>query len=218
MMNHPLKYKFCGRDRATLGGGSVNLPDYAYERYLDVSQGRFLSIDPGGWDKHRPQTWNRYVYAENNPILKVDPDGRDVEIAASSNVNAVKSYLTELMRRPSGRALVTAIVNDQGFKLRIGTGTLTPPALIQQSLQQKTRYLDVAQGRFLSVDPQPAAPERPQTWNRYSYVMNNPLLYTDPTGEIYELYGFVNDADEQKLFQDLRKLCTSLSNAVENTS
>ncbi|HEX2834370.1 MAG TPA: RHS repeat-associated core domain-containing protein [Thermoanaerobaculia bacterium] len=48
------------------------------------------------------------------------------------------------------------------------------------------RYYDPNLGRFLSVDPKlPSVAQRhtPQRWNRYSYVMNNPLLYVDPNGQ-----------------------------------
>ncbi len=37
-------------------------------------------------------------------------------------------------------------------------------------------------GRMLSPDPITQAPENGQNYNRYSYVFNNPLKYTDPTG------------------------------------
>ena len=39
-------------------------------------------------------------------------------------------------------------------------------------------------GRFLSPDPsmEGAVLELPQTWNKYSYVYNNPLSRTDPDG------------------------------------
>ena len=41
------------------------------------------------------------------------------------------------------------------------------------------------QGRWPSPDPAGLAevdPTNPQSWNRYAYVMNNPLAYIDPTG------------------------------------
>ncbi len=39
-------------------------------------------------------------------------------------------------------------------------------------------------GRFLSPDPYQASggPGVPQSWNRYAYVMNNPVNYGDPSG------------------------------------
>src|SRR5689334_12144096 len=36
--------------------------------------------------------------------------------------------------------------------------------------------------RFLSADTLVSNPANPQSLNRYSYVLNNPLKYTDPTG------------------------------------
>jgi hypothetical protein len=40
-------------------------------------------------------------------------------------------------------------------------------------------------GRFIQPDPHIQAPEHLQSFNRYSYVLNNPLNATDPTGEIW---------------------------------
>jgi RHS repeat-associated protein len=48
------------------------------------------------------------------------------------------------------------------------------------------RYFSGAQGRFTSPDPAGNAvadPSNPQSWNQYAYVMNNPLIFTDPTGQ-----------------------------------
>ncbi len=45
------------------------------------------------------------------------------------------------------------------------------------------RVYDPILGRFLSPDPYVQAPENSQNFNRYSYCLNNPLKYTDPTGE-----------------------------------
>ncbi len=47
------------------------------------------------------------------------------------------------------------------------------------------RRYSPTQGRWISPDPAGMAaanPANPQTWNRYAYVMNNPLNYTDPSG------------------------------------
>ena len=45
------------------------------------------------------------------------------------------------------------------------------------------RYSGMNMGRFLSVDPKLGVKDRPQSWNRYAYVHNNPLNAIDPDGE-----------------------------------
>ncbi len=44
------------------------------------------------------------------------------------------------------------------------------------------RFFDPALGRFLSPDTIVPSPGNPQSLNRYAYVLNNPLRYTDSTG------------------------------------
>ena len=44
------------------------------------------------------------------------------------------------------------------------------------------RYYDPTIGRFISADTIVPDPTKPQALNRYSYVLNNPLKYVDPTG------------------------------------
>lgn len=44
------------------------------------------------------------------------------------------------------------------------------------------RYFSAEVGRFHSVDPVGAAPSWPQSWNRYGYVLGNPVKYIDPDG------------------------------------
>jgi len=48
------------------------------------------------------------------------------------------------------------------------------------------RVYDPVTGRFLSADPNIQAPENTQNLNRYSYVLNNPLSYTDPSGFFFK--------------------------------
>lgn len=48
----------------------------------------------------------------------------------------------------------------------------------------EARYYSSTMGRFTSIDPKMASARiwMPQSWNRYSYVLNNPLRYIDPLG------------------------------------
>jgi RHS repeat-associated protein len=56
------------------------------------------------------------------------------------------------------------------------------------------RVQDTITGRFLSADPFGVVPGLTQSWNRYSYVMNNPMRYTDPSGFDWSA-GCIIDAD-----------------------
>ena len=49
-------------------------------------------------------------------------------------------------------------------------------------IHMNARLYDPTIGRFLSADTVIQAPYDSQSYNRYSYVRNNPLKYTDPTG------------------------------------
>ena len=53
-------------------------------------------------------------------------------------------------------------------------------------IDMKGRMYDPKLGRFLSPDPFVQAPTDPQNYNRYSYCLNNPLKYTDPSGKLWE--------------------------------
>lgn len=124
------------RDAATVGDGTADLPDYMHARFYDVGRGRFLSVDPGGFDASRSQSWNRYTYASNNPVGKVDPDGRKdtyfqrAAAAAARAGAAVASYGASLN---NGSALGTAadatlatagdMIAGYGDMLNLGTST-----------------------------------------------------------------------------------------------
>ena len=51
------------------------------------------------------------------------------------------------------------------------------------------RVYDPITARFLSPDPFVQSPDNLQNLNRYSYVLNNPLSYTDPSGFFFKGIG-----------------------------
>ncbi|WP_047535755.1 FG-GAP-like repeat-containing protein [Shewanella sp. ZOR0012] len=56
------------------------------------------------------------------------------------------------------------------------------------------RIYDATIGRFMQADPFIQAPTDTQSYNRYSYVKNNPMSYTDPSGFFFKrLYKALMD-------------------------
>jgi RHS repeat-associated protein len=73
--------------------GHVNDPEtnlvYMQARYYDPTSGRFLSIDPKDPTAGNTFQFGRYTYANNNPIVNIDPDGRETGIAYHSEFVAM---------------------------------------------------------------------------------------------------------------------------------
>ncbi|HSW57842.1 MAG TPA: RHS repeat-associated core domain-containing protein, partial [Dehalococcoidales bacterium] len=59
-----------------------------------------------------------------------------------------------------------------------------------ESYTYNARYYDPQIGRFISADTIVQSPANPQSFNRYSYCLNNPLKYTDPSGHVVTFHGF----------------------------
>ena len=51
-------------------------------------------------------------------------------------------------------------------------------------IHMNARLYDPQTGRFLSPDPYVQDPANTQSYNRYAHVLNDPLRYTDPSGEL----------------------------------
>ncbi len=105
----------------------------------------------------------------------------------------------------------------------------------------QARYYSRQHGRFITVDPLMASAvvTVTQSWNRYSYALNNPLKYVDPTGEAFkdltkeQLRVFQTYADKQNegrekpltaeevyngLTEDQQTTFESVTHALENST
>jgi RHS repeat-associated protein len=73
------------------------------------------------------------------------------------------------------------------------------------------RFYASSQGRFASPDPllSSGTVENPQSWNRYSYVLNHPLELTDPFG-LYVFDSSVGDPERQGFRAALSKARSNL--------
>jgi RHS repeat-associated protein len=65
-------------------------------------------------------------------------------------------------------------------------GPHLPPEFLHSVIHMNGRIYDPTLGRMLQADPLIQSLGNTQSYNRYSYVLNNPLGYTDPSG-----YNFV---------------------------
>ena len=81
--------------------------------------------------------------------------------------------------RPFGQPRLTPGITqtDRGFT---GQESLAAAGLVNFN----ARWVDASLGTFSSPDSIIPNLFNPQALNRYGYVLNNPLRYTDPTGRL----------------------------------
>ncbi|MGP3611023.1 RHS repeat-associated core domain-containing protein, partial [Anoxybacteroides rupiense] len=65
---------------------------YLIARYYHPTHGVFLSMDPDPGDSDDILTQNGYTYANNNPVMLVDPDGHFVWMAINAGFAAYDGY------------------------------------------------------------------------------------------------------------------------------
>ena len=81
-------------------------------------------------------------------------------------------------RNPNGTVNTTGSITSQTTRGFTGEEMLSVGSLVHLN----GRVYDALLGRFTSPDPFVPGPMNMQAWNRYSYVYNDPLAFTDPNG------------------------------------
>ena len=81
-------------------------------------------------------------------------------------------------RSPDGRPATGTLNLQVGHREFTGHETIPEVGLINMN----GRVYDPDLGRFLSGDPTVQFAANLQSYNRYSYILNNPLSFTDPSG------------------------------------
>jgi RHS repeat-associated protein len=81
-------------------------------------------------------------------------------------------------RNPNGTDDTTGSITSQSTRGFTGEEQLSVAGLVHLN----GRVYDPILARMTSADPTVSDPMNPQGWNRYSYVGNDPLAFTDPNG------------------------------------
>lgn len=123
---------------------------------------------------------------------------QDVTGSAVTNQFLFHDHIGSVIRAVSANGAVIEGMDYGAFGERRGYIDPTLPAAVPQTttrgftghemidgtdvVHMNGRIYDSKLGRFLQADPVIQEPNNPQNFNRYTYVLNNPLSLTDPSG------------------------------------
>lgn len=169
----------CAVRLTTNKAGAITTTDYigAYEK----------DVLPSGVTEHKHMVGSIGVYVkpsnatgEMRYFLKDHLGSVQVVLSSSAVVLERLSYEPFGQRRntngsPNPGQTIVGVKTDRGYT---GHEHLDESGLIHMN----GRIFDPVMARFMSADPFVQAAGNLQSYNRYSYVMNNPLGYTDPSG------------------------------------
>jgi RHS repeat-associated protein len=185
-------------------GGSAPAPTSPVKEYI-YREGQVLVVSEQGNAEGRKLQW--LVHDQlGTPRMIFDTSGRLHDDPATTNV-------VEGVRRhdylPFGEENV---YNAAGGSRTAANGYVADGVRQQFAGYERdsetgldfagARYFSAVQGRFTSADNflNDTQAVDPSSWNLYAYVRNNPLRYTDPTGEkIYA--GGLSQADQDELLK-----------------
>jgi len=114
--------------------------------------------------------------------------------STSLTANSSGGKVAELRYYPYGETRFTDGVTPTSYQF---TGQRNDSAI--GLYFYNARYYDPYLNRFIQADSIVPSPANPQSLNRYSYVLNSPLRYTDPTGHYWCPAGSAHCIDDVPL-------------------
>lgn len=167
--------------------GHVSDPDlglvYMQARYYDPALARFISADPVELEAGSLGGFNRYAYGENNPILNVDPDGRQSQVVDGSVYRYSLDVRDDPLFSTAGKAIaadlafvVGAVTNDRRLQETAvegmaeitsnGKGASAVVSLMMSGDGEGAPRSGTAAGKVSTLSPGPYAVESiPVTWD-----------------------------------------------------
>lgn len=158
-------------------------------KHFVYADGKLIALSIRVWDKQKKldNRQIRYLHydALNSVDLITDAYGAVVERRSYDVFGSERKVAWE--DHGPGQVL-QAVITNRGYT---GHEKIEEVGLVHMN----GRVYDPELGRFISADPHIQAPYVTNSFNRYAYVLNNPLKYTDPTGFYWEDFSeHVSDA------------------------
>jgi RHS repeat-associated protein len=145
--------------------------------------------------------YRHYLYAGGRPVMVISRTTAGA-VTARSLLLDHQGSISSIVTDSTGTSYVSENFTAYGNRREASTWSGAPTTGERTSMDGVTRegytfqtvlgsmglnhmngrVEDSITGRFLSADPNISDPGNTQTYNRYTYVGNNPLTFTDPTG------------------------------------
>jgi RHS repeat-associated protein len=151
------------------------------------------------------------TYWPNGIGLEIDKPGQATELVWT-HVDRLGSVIGQ---SDASGVLKDRLAYDAWGQRRTTDGASAPGALVDKHgftghemldqldlVHMNGRVYDPLFGRFLSADPLLQDPTNGQSYNRYTYVLNNPTNMTDPT-------GFQSDPAKEPVPKEVKRHCST---------
>lgn len=126
---------------------------------------------------------NYFLHRDNQQsILAITEAEVNAEVVEQRDFDAWgnlrQAYISGVLENPDQLGWDSRLLIDRGYTGHEHLGSVG-------LLHMNGRIYDPELRRFMSPDNYVQEPFNTQSFNRYGYVLNNPLLYTDPSGEFW---------------------------------